>query len=66
MGVTAEMDNGLTPDRSHSRPVDVLVARWEKSLSAAKDIAATSPLSPAILEESCLTAGCCRSPQTCY
>ena len=34
---------------------DVLVARWEKGLSGAMDI--TSPLSPAILEESSLTAG---------
>ena len=52
-----EMGSGLTPDRSHSCPADVLVARWEDGLSAALNIAVTSPLFPAILDETCPTAG---------
>ena len=47
---------GLTHDNSRSRLADVLVARWEKGLPAALDITVTSPLNPAILDESCLTA----------
>ena len=49
MAVTVERDNGLIPDHSHSRPVDVLVAKCENSFSVAFDISVTSPLSPAIL-----------------
>ena len=48
---------GLTHDNSRSRPADVLVTRWEKGLPAALDITVTSPLNPAILDESCSTAG---------
>ena len=57
MGVTVEVGYGLTHDNSHSRPADVLVTRWEKGLPAALDITVTSPLNPAILDESCSTAG---------
>eukprot|EP00731_Ephydatia_muelleri_P010281 Em0005g867a len=57
MGVTVEAGYGLTHDNSHSRPADVLVTRWEKGLLAALDITVTSPLNPAILDESCSTAG---------
>ena len=52
MGVTVEVGHGLTSDGSFSRPADVLVARC-----AALDITVTSPLTPAILVESCSTAG---------
>ncbi|KAL5494380.1 hypothetical protein EMCRGX_G015702 [Ephydatia muelleri] len=57
MGVTVEAGYGLTHDNSRSRPADVLVTRWEKGLPAALDITVTSPLNPAILDESCSTAG---------
>ena len=50
------MAYGLTSDNSHSCPADVLVARWKKGLPAAFDITVTSPRTPAILDESCLTA----------
>ena len=56
MGVTVEAGYGLTHDNSRSRPADVLVTRWEKGLPAALDITVTSPLTPAILDESCSTA----------
>ena len=56
MGVTLEAGYGLTHDNSHSCPADVLVARWEKGLPAALDTTVTSPLNPAILDESCSTA----------
>ncbi|KAL5517642.1 hypothetical protein EMCRGX_G003228 [Ephydatia muelleri] len=55
--VTLEASYGLTHDNSCSRPADVLVTRWEKGLPAALDITVTSPLNPAILDESCSTAG---------
>ena len=55
MGVTVEAGYGLTHDNSRSRPADVLVTRWEKGLPAALDITVTSPLNPAILDESCST-----------
>ncbi|KAL5491653.1 hypothetical protein EMCRGX_G016985 [Ephydatia muelleri] len=57
MGVTLEAGYGLTHDNSRSRPADVLVTRWEKSLPATLDITVTSPLNPAILDGSCSTAG---------
>ena len=57
IGVTVEVGCGLTPDDSHSRAADVLVARCEKGVPATLDITVTSPLTPAILGESCLTAG---------
>ena len=41
--------------RTH--PADVMVARWEKGLPAALDVTVTSPLNPAIFDESCSTAG---------
>ena len=53
MGVTVEAGYGLTHD---ARLADVLVTRWEKGLPAALDITVTSPLNPAILDESCSTA----------
>ena len=70
MGVTVEAGYGLTHDNSRSRPADVLVTRWEKGLPAALDITVTSPLNPAILDESCSTAGVAacssrRVSQTC-
>ena len=57
MGVTVEAGYGLTHDNSRSRPADVLVTRWKKGLPAALDITVTSPLNPAILDESCSAAG---------
>ena len=36
---------------------NVLVVRWEKGLPGALDITGISPLNPAILDESCSTAG---------
>ncbi|KAL5503591.1 hypothetical protein EMCRGX_G010564 [Ephydatia muelleri] len=57
MGVTVEAGYGLTHDNSRSRPADVLVTRWEKGLPAALNITVTSPLNPAILDESCSIAG---------
>ena len=57
MGVTVEVGHGLTSDGSLTRPADVLVARWVRGLPAALDITVTSPLTPAILVESCSTAG---------
>eukprot|EP00731_Ephydatia_muelleri_P022875 Em0015g458a len=42
---------------THMHPADVMVARWERGLPAALDITMTFPLTPAILDESCLTAG---------
>ena len=51
-----EVGHGLTSDGSLSRPADVLVARWVRGLPAALDITVTSPLTPAILVESCSTA----------
>ena len=57
MGVAVEAGYGLTHDNSRSRLADVLVTRWEKGLPAALDITVTSPLNPAILDESCSTAG---------
>ena len=54
---TVEMGNGLTPDHNHSRPADVLIARWERGSPAALVITVTSPLTPATLQEACWTAG---------
>ena len=55
-GSHIEVGHDLTSDNSQSCPADVLVARWEKSLPAALDITVTSPLTPAIHDESCSTA----------
>ena len=52
-----EVGHGLTSGGSLSRPADVLVTRWVRGLPAALDITVTSPLTPAILVESCSTAG---------
>ena len=57
MRVTVEVGYGLTSDHSHTHPADVLVARWEMLLPSALDITVTSSLTPAILDESCSTAG---------
>ena len=55
--VRIEMGSGLTPDHSHSRPVDVLVAGWERGKPAAFDITVTSPLCPAFLGEASQVTG---------
>eukprot|EP00731_Ephydatia_muelleri_P034398 Em0058g4a len=66
IGVTTEAGYGLTHDNSRSRPANVLVTRWKKGFPAALDITVISPLNPAILDESCSTAGSSRRvPQTC-
>ena len=57
MGVTVEVGHGLTSVGSLSCPTDVLVARWVRGLPAALDITVTSPLTPAILVETCSIAG---------
>ena len=57
MGVTVEVGYGLTSDHSHTRPAYVLVARWKMGLPAALDITVTPPLTPAILDVSCLAPG---------
>ena len=57
MGVPVEAGYGLTHDNRRSRPADVLATRWGKGLPAALDITVTSSLNPAILDESCSTAG---------
>ena len=54
IGVVVEKGYGLS---SHYCPADVLVARWGNGLPAALDITVTSPLNPAILDDSCSTAG---------
>ena len=51
------MSSGITPDLSHTRPVDVLVLNWERGKHAAFDITVTSPLIPSILTAASLFEG---------
>ncbi|KAL5477904.1 hypothetical protein EMCRGX_G024759 [Ephydatia muelleri] len=55
--VRLEKGNGLTRDLDHTRPADILIAGWVRGKPAALDITITSPLCPAILDESCHQTG---------
>ena len=57
LSVSVEKGHGLTRNRSHTRPADVLIAGWDRGRPAAFDVTVTSPLSPAILRESCRSFG---------
>ena len=51
----AKLSSGLTPDRSHTWPADVLVLNWERGKHAAFDITVTSPLIPSTLTAASLS-----------
>ena len=51
------MGHGLSPSHSNSRPADILVQGWDRGRPAALDVTVTSPLTPAILEETSALAG---------
>ncbi|KAL5516779.1 hypothetical protein EMCRGX_G002192 [Ephydatia muelleri] len=53
-GVRLELGSGLTPDLSHTWPVDVLVLNWD---SGKHDMMVTSPLIPSILTAASLSEG---------
>ena len=57
LSVSVERGHDLTRDLDHTRPADILIARWDRGIPAALDITITSPLCPAILGESCHQAG---------
>ena len=52
LSVNVERGHGLT-----IRPVDILIAGWDRGKPATLDITITSPLCPAILGESCHQTG---------
>ena len=52
-----ESGSGLTPDLSHTWPVDVLVLNWERGKHAAFDITVTSPSILLILTATSLSEG---------
>ena len=53
--VRVESSCDLTPDLSHSWPVDVLVLNWERWEHAAFDMTVTTPLIPSILTATSLS-----------
>ena len=55
LGVRVNLDSGLTPDLSHTRPVPVL--NWKRTKHAAFDITVTSPLTPSILTAARVSEG---------
>ena len=57
LSVRLEKGNGLTRDLDHTRPADILIARWDRGKPVALDITITSTLCPAILGESCHQTG---------
>ena len=57
LGVKIEVGSRLTPDLRPSRPVDILVADWERGRPAAWDVTVASPLTPAVLNEAGMTTG---------
>ena len=61
LSVKVEMEHGLSPSHSNSRPADILVQGWDRGRPAAIDVTVTSPLTPAILEETSASAGAAAS-----
>ena len=61
MAIGLEAESGHTPGFDCTRTADVLVRDWAQGKPAAFDITVTSPLTPAILAEACMTneGGCC-------
>ena len=57
LSVSVERGHGLTRDLDHTRPADILIARWDRGIPVILDVTITSPLCPAILGESCHQAG---------
>ena len=57
LSVAVEKGHGLTRDRNHQRPADLLVTDWDRGRPAAMDITVTSPLTHVILGESCQVVG---------
>ena len=51
LGGQVEVGSGLSLDRLHSRPADVLVNNWHLGKPAAFDLTVTSPLNPITLTE---------------
>ena len=52
-----EQGSGWSDDKSRSRPADILVANWDRGLSAAFDISVTSPLNPSLIVEAGTSSG---------
>ena len=48
LSVAVEKGHGLTGDRNHQCPADLLVTGWDRRRPAAVDITVTSPLTPVI------------------
>ena len=57
LSVKVEMGHGLSPSHSNSCPADILVQGWDRGRPAAFDVTVTSPLTPAIMEETSALAG---------
>ena len=55
--VQVEAGSGLSQDRSHSWPADILVFDWDQSKPAAMDLSVVSLLKANILNEAVMTAG---------
>eukprot|EP00731_Ephydatia_muelleri_P019688 Em0012g513a len=55
--VQVEAGSGLSYDRSHSRPTDILVFDWDHGKPSALDLSVISPLNANILNEAGMTAG---------
>ena len=52
-----EMGSGWGPEKSRTRPADVLIPNWSLGKSAALDLTVTSPLNAEIISEASVTAG---------
>ena len=50
LSAIVEKGHGLMRDHSHTKPVDVLIAGWDRGKPAAFDVTVTSPLCPTILK----------------
>ena len=57
LGVRVESGSGITPDLSHTRPVDTLILNSERGKLASLDITVTSSLIPSILTAVSLSEG---------
>ena len=58
-GLSAHLEQGSSwgIDKSRSRPADILVANWDRGLSAAFDVSVTSPLNPSLIVEAGTSSG---------